>query len=346
MIEGQDEAPIGERSLAYQDRRELYRQIEEERDSKVIAYVTGDRPGLETSIAADVLDFFVVHLDEIGVTEKISLVLYTRGGGTIASWSVANLLRTFCKHLEVIVPLNCHSGGTLICLAADTIVMTRQATLSPIDPSINTPLNPEIPGASPGATMPVSVEDVNAYLEQARQWRGDANSSEAFGSLTKAVHPLVIGYAFRVRSQIRMLGQRLLSFHMADRAKKDAILDFLCSDSGSHDYTINGVEARNELNLPVEAPDPDFYIVIKELYDSFANQLKLREPLDLQLELGDAQSMQYEYPRGVIESTDAGAHTAVTAGVLTRHRVEVQPGIEAEGITDQRTFDGWRYQNA
>ena len=332
--------------MAYQDRRELYRQIEEERDSKVIAYVTGDRPGLGTLIAADVLDMFVTHLDEIGVVEKLSLVLYTRGGDTLAAWSIANLLRAFCECLEVIVPSNCHSAGTLICLAADPIVMTRQATLGPIDPSVNTPLNPGIPGASSGSTMPVSVENVNAYLEQARQWRGDGHSSEAFGFLAQSVHPLVIGYAFRARSQIRRLGQRLLSFHMTDQAKKSAILDFLCSDSGSHDYTINGVEARNELNLPVEEPETHFYRVIKNLYDTFASQLKLREQFDPQLELGDQSSFEYEHHRAVIESVDAGAHTAVTAGVVNRHRLEVQPGIEAEGITDQRTFDGWRYENA
>ena len=332
--------------MTYQERRELYRQIEEERDSKVIAYVTGDRPGLQTMIASDALDLFVGHLDEMGASEKITLVLYTRGGDTLAAWSIANLLRSFCTHLEVIVPLNCHSAGTLICLAADRIVMTRQATLGPIDPSVNTPLNPEIPGANPGATMPVSVEDVNAYLEQARQWQGDAHSSEAFGFLSKAVHPLVIGYAFRARSQIRRLGQRLLSFHMTDQVRKDAILDFLCSDSGSHDYTINGVEARNELNLPVEEPETSFYRIIKSLYGSFANQLMLREPFDPQGELGDADSSDYEYHRAVIESVDAGSHTAVTTGTLNRHRLEVQPGIEDENITDQRAFDGWRYENA
>lgn len=332
--------------MAYQERRGLYRQIEKERDSKVIAYVTGDRPGLQTMIASDALDLFVEHLDEMEASEKITLVIYTRGGDPLAAWSIANLLRSFCSHLEVIVPLNCHSAGTLICLAADRIVMTRQATLGPIDPSFNTPLNPEIPGADPGSTMPISVEDVNAYLEQARQWQGGANSSEAFGYLARSVHPLVIGYAFRARSQIRRLGQRLLSFHMKDQAKRNAILDFLCSDSGSHDYTINGIEARNELNLPVEEPETRFYRVIKTLYDSFATQLRLREPYGPEREIGDADRSEYEHHRAVIESLETGAHTAVTAGVLNRHRIEVQPGIEAEGINDDRTFDGWRYENA
>ena len=59
-----------------------------------------------------------------------------------------NLIRQFTKNLEVIVPAKAHSAGTLICLGADTIMMTRQATLGPTDPSLTGPLNPEIPGAA------------------------------------------------------------------------------------------------------------------------------------------------------------------------------------------------------
>ena len=332
--------------MTYKQRRELYTQIEQARDSKVIAYVTGDRRGLQTMVASDALSLFIHHLDEIGVVDKISLVLYTRGGDTLAAWSIANLLRTFCRRLEVIVPLNCHSAGTLICLAADAIVMTRQATLGPIDPSVNTPLNPEIPGAGPGSTMPISVEDVNAYLEQAKQWLSGAPSSEAFEILAREVHPLVIGYAFRARSQIRRLGQRLLSYHMTDRGKKDAILDFLCSDSGSHDYTINGVEALNQLGLPVEEPKSDLYRVIKALYDSYADQLKLNEPFDPQMDLGEADKVDYEYHRALIESADVGTHTAVTAGSIGRRKIDSQDRIESEVIADERRFDGWRFDNA
>jgi hypothetical protein len=54
----------------FTDRQALYRDLERERGSKVITYVTGDRPGMETKIHSEVYDFFVNHLDEIGVTQK------------------------------------------------------------------------------------------------------------------------------------------------------------------------------------------------------------------------------------------------------------------------------------
>ena len=56
----------------YLDRKRFYERIEHERNSKVIAYVTGDRPGLEAQIGADTPDIFLEHLDAIGKVDKIS----------------------------------------------------------------------------------------------------------------------------------------------------------------------------------------------------------------------------------------------------------------------------------
>src|SRR6185312_13971029 len=136
---------------SYSTRIPLFKKIEQRRNSRVLLYVTGDRQGMETQIHPEVYDFFVNLLDEIGVVKKISLVLYTRGGSTLAGWSIVNLIEQFCDEFEVIVPSKAHSTGTLISLAAKPIVMTKQATLGPIDPSINNALNPVIPGAAPGA---------------------------------------------------------------------------------------------------------------------------------------------------------------------------------------------------
>ena len=153
-----------------QDRIELYKQIEAERNSKLLVYVTSTRGGLETQIANDILPKFTEHLDMLGDTEKITLYLYTNGGNTLAAWSLVNLIRSFCKKFEVIIPANCFSSGTLICLGSDNIVMTKQATLGPIDPSVNGPFNPNIPGINdPNAKLPVSVEFVNAYVEMAKE---------------------------------------------------------------------------------------------------------------------------------------------------------------------------------
>ena len=54
----------------YADRKKLYSQLELKRDSKLLIYITGDRPGLETQIHPEVYDFFVNHLDKIGIVQK------------------------------------------------------------------------------------------------------------------------------------------------------------------------------------------------------------------------------------------------------------------------------------
>ena len=54
------------------DRQDLYHQLEENRNSKLLVYVTSTRQGLETQIAKDILPKFTEHLDNIGDKEKIT----------------------------------------------------------------------------------------------------------------------------------------------------------------------------------------------------------------------------------------------------------------------------------
>lgn len=166
----------------YTDRKALISDLEKARSSKVLLYVTGDRPGWEAQISSEAFDPFVDHLDTIGVVDKISLVLYTRGGDTLAGWSLVNLVRQFCNELEVIIPHKCHSTGTLIALGANKIVMTKQATLGPIDPSVNTPLNPHVEGAPLDARVSVSVQ-VKRVLAESLDGGSDYFQSE--GTLSR-----------------------------------------------------------------------------------------------------------------------------------------------------------------
>ena len=57
----------------YQERLELYRKLEKEYNSKVLVYITSDRNNMGAQIAPDVIDFFIGHLDKIGISKKISL---------------------------------------------------------------------------------------------------------------------------------------------------------------------------------------------------------------------------------------------------------------------------------
>ena len=304
-----------------------------------------DRRGLETQMASDVRDHFVHHLDRIRVVDKISLILYTPGGETLSAWTLVNLLRAYCDKLEIIIPAKCHSAGTLLCLGADNLVMTKQATLGPIDPSVNTPLNPQLPGGAPTSVMPVSVEQVNAFLKQAKDTLGEEPIAPIFDRLAQEIHPLVLGNAYRASSQIRMLGKRLLSMHIESHDTINKILDFLCSESGSHDYTINRREARESLGLPIETPSWKFYELIKRLYDDIAAELELTAPFHLNSVLGGNNQAKYSFRRALIESVLGGTHKFVSEGVMSRQQV-VQNGATTQGISDQRQFEGWRHYDA
>jgi len=327
-------------------RTSLLSALEDARGSRLLVYFTGDRRGLETIVHSEVLDLFTQHLDAMADVRKISLFLYTRGGDTLAAWSIANLLRQFCEELEIIVPSKAQSAGTLMCLAADRIIMTKQATLGPIDPSVAAPLGPPRPGAPAVGHMPVSVEDVSGYVEFARSVSDSpGNLSQALAILANSVPPLVLGKAFRARSQIRMLAAKLMGDRFGDQERIEKILGLLCSESGSHDYTINRREARDELGLPIEKPSVAEYQMIKALYEDIATELELTTPFNPDSVLGLAPTVRYSFQRAIIQSVSGGSHTFTSEGTLTRQQIQTPAGPQI-GILDQRSFEGWRFANA
>jgi hypothetical protein len=334
------------------DRKSNYESLERMRSTKLLVYITGDRPGLATQIHPEVLDYFADHLDALTGrrrTEKISLFLYTRGGQTLAAWSIANLIRQYCQNFEVIVPSKAHSAGTIICLSASCLLMTKQATLSPIDPNFNSPLNPAIPGGPPGNTHPVSVEAINGYLELAREelkGRDSKNITIMLRTLAENVHPIVLGETYRARNQIRMLATRLLSQQIDDKKRVKKIVNFLVAESGSHDYTINRREAMEDLGLPVEKPDEDLYSLIKTIYDDIREELQLNTPYNPQSMFGEANEVDYSLRQALIESLPSGTHVFCRNGTLKKMRGTDQRGLPQVLINDQQSFQGWQNEPA
>ncbi|MHB1320454.1 MAG: SDH family Clp fold serine proteinase [Acidithiobacillus ferrivorans] len=329
----------------YAERKRLYRKIEAFTESKVLCFVTGDRQNLEIQIAPDALDHFTEHLDRMGATERISLILYSRGGNTLAGWSIVNLIKQFCDELHVIIPYKAHSTATLIALGASSIMMTKQATLGPIDPSVNGPLNPQMPGPNAMARVPVSVEEVSGYLEFAKSVgiQSESEVTKLVLDLASRINPLVLGNVYRSRSQIRMLGKRLLAGHMTDQGKIDKILDFLCSESGSHDYTINRREAANELGLTITKPDETKYKVINALHQDYTRELELQTPFAPNVILGTDAEREYSFTRGLIESIPGGSTKFISCGKLLRTQIQVAPGQSQAAAEDRRTFEAWKH---
>lgn len=330
--------------MDYATRRRIYKKIEKERATKVIAFVTSDRTGMETQIAPDCIDLFVDLLDIIGPTQKISLILHTNGGNTAAAWRLVNLIRTFAEDLEVLVPLKALSAGTLMALGADRIVMTKQGALGPIDPSLSHPLGPTLQTGNQLARVPVSVEAVRGYLDAAREELDIKNPSDLASilvSLSSQIHPLVLGEIFRSRAQIRFLAGKLIRQQVTEHEKIQSIIDFLCADSGSHDYTINRREAK-ALGLKIEKPTDEFYGLLKSIHASYTAQLKLLQPYAPHTSVPPNASLPYTEVRGLVESASGGSYGFISEGVLTKTTIAGPNGAAQELLSDQRTFEGWR----
>jgi hypothetical protein len=345
-----------------QDRIPLLKKLEAMRDSKAILYATSDRPGMEAQISPDVITYLIEHLDLIGKVGKISLFLYTRGGSTLSAWSIVNMLRNFCDDLEVIVPFHCHSAGTLICLGANRIVMTKQASLGPIDPTTNGLMNPQVTVNGQPQRVPVSVEFVNGYLELVQNGlgiKGEATLGEIAKNLADKIHPLTLGEVYRSRSQIVMLAKKLLKHQKLDRSQEEEIIRFLCSESGSHDYTIFRKEARDVLGLAVDKPDDELYELVQAIYTDLANELELRSPFAPHLIAGASQPpitpaghslpqpllVDYTAKRIVLESIPCGTHYFASRGRITEwtHPQSFPP---QSVFNDRRLFEGWELQKS
>jgi len=92
--------------------------------------------GMRPSIEDDDIDGFSDLIHKID-GENIDVFIISNGGYPNSAERIINLLRNKYKKIRFIVTGNAYSAATIMCFAADEIIMHRQGTLGPIDPQIN-----------------------------------------------------------------------------------------------------------------------------------------------------------------------------------------------------------------
>jgi len=75
-----------------------------------------------------------IHLTDPAV--PLDIVLHTPGGLVLAALQIARAIHKHKGKVTAFVPHYAMSGGTLIALAADEIVMSEYAVLGPVDPQL------------------------------------------------------------------------------------------------------------------------------------------------------------------------------------------------------------------
>ena len=323
------------------NRKELIQRIEELGQLRLICYATSDRMGQETQIGDDAIPPFYSQLQSIGSVERLGLFIYSRGGHTLTGFAIANALWEAAKDVIVLVPFRAHSCATLIALSARKVMMTKFAQLTPIDPSITTPHGPTLQQGQDTKFIPVSVEDVAGYFSLAKKEAnlGDPEMGQVFARLCDRVNPLALGAVYRAREQIGMLAKKLLRRHVNDEARIDKIVNALTRELLSHDYIIGRSEAQ-EIGIPAEEPTASLSESLWDLYLDMAEEMKLSQPWNLELELGSKQSGKSESLRGIIESNGL-KHTFVTTHELKRTTV-MKNGVKFDAVQGKIVDDGWR----
>ena len=119
-------------------------RIQRLRGSRVIAIIHRESHsagvafgGAERSYI-DLNDFegVVAAIAATSATRPLDIILHTEGGDALAALQIARAVKAHPARKTVFVPYFAMSGGTLIALAADEIVMSDHAVLGPIDPQI------------------------------------------------------------------------------------------------------------------------------------------------------------------------------------------------------------------
>lgn len=306
----------------------LIKKIENIRDSRLLVYYTGDRQGQETRIASDIHPLCFKHLQEIGAVNKIDLFLYSPGGITMAGYGLVNLIREFCKEMNVIIPFRALSCATLIALGANEIIMTKNAMLGPIDPSVEHPLGPTVDFGQGPKIVPVNVEDVISFINLAKQEGGlkdDSSLCRIFEKLSE-VHPLTLGAVARSRQEIAFLSKSLLKYHMKDEQRVEKIVKTLTHERFSHDYLIGRREAKDTLDLNIidSEQNEKLNTAIIALHNEYEDLLSLNIPYHPELYLGQQNNATVQLNRGIME-TRHSTHVFRSNFDIQRVQVTVPP---------------------
>ena len=292
------------------ERSRLIKQLEEDRGSRIICYFTAERQNFGTIVSSDdTLPLFFEHLKSFKKVKNIDLFLYTRGGHTLSSNRIVHLLREFCEKLTVLIPFRAHSAGTILALGGDEIVMGPMGELGPVDPSVSNVFNPLTDEKDlKKGTIPISVEDVSAYMALIKE-KGLSDAtvfSTGLKALTDRVHPLALGNVHRQYLLIRTLSKRLLELHMKGEEKEriEKIVEILSEKLYYHGYQISRHEAKEIIGLNVTYPPENAEQLMWDLYIEYRNALSPGEEFDFNRLLGNRESGDFFMDSAIIESVD------------------------------------------
>lgn len=229
--------PVLQRKMLEAARVRLFRELERRRGTRVISMI--HRQESMALFGFPILRYINIEDSEevlraIRLTPPdmpIDFLIHTPGGLVLASEQIALALRAHRAKVTVFVPHYAMSGGTLVALASDEIVMDPNAVLGPVDPQLG-----EYPAAS--ILQVVQRKEVNEIDDRTL---------------------ILADVAEKAQRQVRSLLEKILADKLTTEQASE-LAEILSDGRWTHDYPITVDEARM-LRLPIQTDLP------REVYD-------------------------------------------------------------------------------
>ncbi len=235
-----------QRSLHFH-RFRIIRALEEKRNSRVITLIHRQEVlsflGIPLFRYIDVEDSEQI-LRAIRMTPPempIDLILHTAGGLVLAAEQIAHALKNHRSKVTVMVPHYAMSGGTLIALSADELLMDPNAVLGPVDPQLERGLGNLLPATS---VLKVLSQKPREKIEDSTLVMADV--------------------AFKAISQVKNFIKWLLSEKVSPE-EAERISSFLSEGEWTHDTPLT-VEALKEIGISPKTELPEEVYKLMELY--------------------------------------------------------------------------------
>src|SRR4051812_37295122 len=232
---------FGGRNAKQAERDQWFERFQAERKSRVIALIHRQESasilGVPVSSYINIEDSEAV-LRAIRLTpdeQPIDLILHTPGGLVLAAEQIAKALAEHKGKVTVFVPHYAMSGGTLIAMAAQEIVMDRNAVLGPVDPQIG----------DAAASSILKVVEI----------KKDKASDETL---------IMADMAGKARIQVASFVADLLVKRMP-RKQAESLAVVMSEGRWTHDFPIT-VQAARELGFPVTTDMPRVVYELMDLY--------------------------------------------------------------------------------
>jgi ClpP class serine protease len=220
----------------------LLREMQKERGSRVVTLIHRQETlsllgiPLRTYIDIEDAEAILRVIRQTPADKPIDLILHTPGGLVLAASQIAHAIQKHPGKVTVFVPHYAMSGGTLIALAADEIVMDQNAVLGPVDPQI---------GFLPAASIVKAVE---------------VKSPEDVEDRTL----ILADISTKALEQVGNLVTSLLEKHLPEQKAKE-VSELITTGQFTHDFPIN-VERARVAGIPVSTAMPDSIYRLMDLY--------------------------------------------------------------------------------